>query len=53
MKQEQTLIENSGKSFIAGVGNSVERSLRSCCLRNPELELIAAEKGKYQRLSER
>ncbi|KAF4960649.1 hypothetical protein FGADI_818 [Fusarium gaditjirri] len=34
-----------GKSFINGVANSVERSLRGCILHDPSLSLIASEKG--------
>nr|RBQ94990.1 hypothetical protein FVER53263_10244 [Fusarium verticillioides] len=38
-----------GKSFINGVANSVERSLRSCILQDPSLSLIASEKVLYRR----
>ncbi|KAF5712548.1 DAK2-dihydroxyacetone kinase [Fusarium globosum] len=38
-----------GKSFINGVANSVERSLRSCILHDPSLSLIASEKVLYRR----
>ncbi|KLP07887.1 Uncharacterized protein Y057_197 [Fusarium fujikuroi] len=38
-----------GKSFINGVANSVERSLRSCILHDPLLSLIASEKVLYRR----
>ncbi|KAF9767327.1 hypothetical protein IL306_000117 [Fusarium sp. DS 682] len=38
-----------GKSFINGVANSVERSLRSCIIHDPSLSLIASEKVLYRR----
>ncbi|KAF4343892.1 dihydroxyacetone kinase 2 [Fusarium beomiforme] len=38
-----------GKSFINGVANSVERSLRSCILHDSSLSLIASEKVLYRR----
>ncbi|KAF5022478.1 hypothetical protein F66182_5450 [Fusarium sp. NRRL 66182] len=38
-----------GKSFITGVPNSVERTLRSCILHDPSLRLIASEKVLYRR----
>ncbi|CAM1507473.1 Fc.00g071140.m01.CDS01 [Cosmosporella sp. VM-42] len=41
----------SGKSFISGVSNPVERTLRSCILKDPTLSLIASEKVIYRRRS--
>ncbi|KAM5354456.1 hypothetical protein ACJ41O_001105 [Fusarium nematophilum] len=38
-----------GKSFISGVSNPVERTLRSCILADPSLSLIASEKVLYRR----
>ncbi|EWY85430.1 hypothetical protein FOYG_12604 [Fusarium oxysporum NRRL 32931] len=41
-----------GKSFINGVANSVERSLRSCILHDPSLSLVASEKVLYRRMDQ-
>ncbi|KAF5620004.1 regulatory for the arginine catabolic pathway [Fusarium sp. NRRL 52700] len=41
-----------GKSFINGVANSVERSLRSCILHDPSLSLITSEKVLYRRMDQ-
>ncbi|KAH7131499.1 Dak1 domain-containing protein [Dactylonectria estremocensis] len=38
-----------GKSFISGVDNPVQRTLRSCILHDPSLSLIASEKVLYRR----
>ncbi|KAF4422179.1 regulatory for the arginine catabolic pathway [Fusarium acutatum] len=38
-----------GKSFINGVANSVERSLKSCILHDPSLGLNTSEKVLYRR----
>ncbi|RKK78266.1 hypothetical protein BFJ71_g16541 [Fusarium oxysporum] len=40
-----------GKSFISGVNNPVERTLRSCILHDPSLGLIASEKILYRQPS--
>lgn len=37
-----------GKSFISGVNNPVERTLRGCILQDLSLNLIMSEKSKYE-----
>ncbi|KAF7563626.1 hypothetical protein G7046_g545 [Stylonectria norvegica] len=49
--EDENLPANNLISFIGGVSNPVERSLRSCILKDPSLSLIASEKVLYRRRS--